>query len=478
MFDHLEPKHKKRVELHHHISLLFLMASCLSLVVIFAIPLVSFTKSVTPEIATASQVSLWLEPDFTQSQSVVVPQTDFELARYTMKVSDQSAKLLSLRFTVDGVGELNQLDPVRLYVDEVQVGTGQAVTEQGDLKFNLVSSLPAGIHTLALRSGWHSTATGQLIQVSLMSAKDIVMTQQDQLVTINSLLPLKTETIVMTDRGILGAVNAPVVGIASIDNTSDANQSDIIFKLTASGEPIDVTRLTFTAGVRDYSLTGINLLAGDTLIKSYTDRDVLKNSTEFIVPIGALKVTPGATTELRFRLVGAVIQDKAEIQVRLSAMTGMGFVSGQEIKWQNSLPLVKSHTFTHDQLLWQLVDSASSYSLVVKSKSTKSFTVNQLTLGLVGDQAVMPDNWRVTVDGQSVLAEVPLIQATKAVIRFPNGLKLNSGQTVAFQPVTSAHGGASVYLLPEQLLWDSGSQDWYVASDDQSTLIPATHITW
>jgi DNA-binding Lrp family transcriptional regulator len=125
------------------------------------------------ESSVTSTASIWLGPHFTQAQSIVVPQKDFEAARYVLKIADKPAKLLSLHFTVNGVGQLTKLDPVRLYVDEVQVGTGEMVTAEGDLTYHLVSDLKPGIHSVALRTGWKESAQGQLMQISLLDAERV-----------------------------------------------------------------------------------------------------------------------------------------------------------------------------------------------------------------------------------------------------------------------------------------------------------------
>gem|GEM_PF-4526789 len=478
MFDHIEPKIRKPVALHHHISLFFMMASSLSLIFIFALPLVSFTQTVRPEVTVPSQVSIWLEPRFTQARSVVVPQNDFELARYVLKVSDQSAKLLALHFTVDGVGELTQLDPVRLYLDEVQVGTGQPVSEQGAIVFRLANTLPAGSHTVALRSGWKHLAQGQLFKVALLTAKDLQIVQQDKIVEVNSILPLTTETISFTDKGALQAVNNPILHIATISNTIKPEQSDVIFKLDAAGETIDIKRLNFNARSKDFSFSEIQLLLEDKVIKRWTDSNDFKNSIDLVLPLNAVSVAPGRTTELRFRLLGLVQQEKAQVQVQLNSVIGLGFVSNQEIIWRAGQPLIRAKTFSRDQLAWTLATSADSYALVVQTKSGQSLTIQQATLELQADQATIPDSWNVLVDGRIVAVEIPLIQSTKIVFRFPNSLVMSSGQIITFKPISKTSGGASVRLIPEQLQWQSNNQTWFSSADEQPSPAPATHIRW
>ncbi len=479
MFDHLEPKVQKPVALHHHISLFFMMASALTLTTIFALPIISFTQTIRPEQPIQqSQVSLWLDSHFEQAQSIVVPQTDFELAQYTMEVADQPAKLSSLHFTVDGVGELNRLEPVRLYIDKVQVGTGQIVSDRGDLDFQLASILPAGVHTLELRSGWQSEAQGQIVAVSIESTKDIILTQKDQIVGIKSILPVTTAPLTLSDKGSLMAVNSPTVHIAAAASSSQSQQADVIYKLNATGEPIDISKLSFVAGTNNFALSEIQLMAGNQVVKSWTRDTDIKNRIDFIVPIGTLKVSPGSVTELHFRLLGRVQENNAEAQIRLYSLAGLGFISGQEIKWLSSQPLLKSQIFKHDQLTWSLGDSASSYQLVMKSESGQPVTIYQMTVQLTPDQTSVPDAWKVTVDGVAVPTEIPLIQATKFILRFPSGIKISSGQRVDISPISKVKGSASIRLVADQIDWSSNSVDWYAHADDGTLAIPATHISW
>ncbi len=475
MFDHLEPKRHKRVELHHHISLSFLMASALSLGVIFALPLISFTQSVRPESTITSTASMWLDPHFTQAQSIVVPQKDFEAARYVLKITDKPAKLLSLHFTLNGVGELTKLSPVRLYLDEVQVGEGQVLTPQGDLTYHLVSDLKPGIHSIALHTGWATASQGQLMQISLLDAGDITLVQNDQTVTLTSVLPLTTKELSLADRGALLAVSGSPIESAAI---SANQQGDLVFQLNATGEPIDVTRMSFRVATKDFSLSEIQLLNGDKLVRSWKDSTEFFNQIDLVTGVGAITVTPGTITKLNIRLIGQASQAGASVEARLSSMTGLGFVSGQEIKWQSGTTLVKKQNFVRDQISWSLVDQSDQYILKPTSSSAKPITIYQAVVEIQSDQQTVLDNWQVLLDGRVVSLEVPLVQLTKAILRFPQGLVVQSGQTLRILPITNTHGSANIRLIPDQLQWQSSSTDWIAVADDQVMTIPATRIRW
>jgi hypothetical protein len=116
--------------------------------------------------------------------------------------------------------------------------------------------------------------------------------------------------------------------------------------------------------------------------------------------------------------------------------------------------------------------------LKLTSASAKPITVYQAVVEIQPDQQIVLDNWQVLLDGKVVPLEVPLVQLTKAILRFPQGLTVQSGQTLRIQPITNSHGTANVRLVSDQLQWQSSSLDWVAVSDDQVMTIPATRIRW
>jgi hypothetical protein len=310
-----------------------------------------------------------------------------------------------------------------------------------------------------------------------LDAGDISLVQNDQVVRLTSVLPLTTKEVSLADRGSLLAVNGAPVEIAAV-TASDTQQSDLLYRLDAIGEPIDVTRLSFKVATKDFSLSEIQVVNGDTVVHSWKDATDFPNQLDLVAGIGTIKVTPGVTTQLHIRLIGQVSQGGATAEARLLSMTGLGFFSSQEIKWQTGTALVKRQLFVHDQLTWSLADQPDQYVLKVTSSSAKPITIYQAVIEIQPDQQTVLDNWQVLLNGKAVPLEVPLVQLTKAILRFPQGLVLQSGQSIRIAPVTNGHGSANIRLVSDQVQWQSSNLDWIAVPDDQVMTIPATRIRW
>ncbi len=402
MFEHLGPlpdiktKNKPKRFKAYGAFLLLLVAGFF---VFSAVNVGPKTQAAKPD---APNISLFVD----QTARQVVAQTP-QMSVFSLLVkSSLPVDLQHLKISANGLYDKDIFAKLKLYNGGVQIGQISSLDTDGNIYFDLNSyPLPAGDNVLDLvLSDSSILQSGDILQFSLADDSFLSINYQGKHILAKADWPLSGGTITILPKGVLSAYNNSK--IASNIILSQGTSTVVDFSLAANAETVDLGGLRFIISpANDLSEAKFILRAGqEELAIASADN----NELNFILD-KKLVVTPQEPVILSLAAEGLLAGD---YDFTLAGVSGVGFVSGQDIVLDKSLSLGTSHVqdnflqFSNlpvDKKLtlgWNLI-----YNFKVKSLGQAKLAINKLTWQ-VNRLDLDIIEAKLSVDGQTQAADI------------------------------------------------------------------------
>ncbi|MFH0874230.1 MAG: hypothetical protein V1846_05335 [Candidatus Komeilibacteria bacterium] len=480
MFDHLDPRPVLQKNWHHHISLSFLLASCLMLVLAFTAPIISFTQTERP--AGDPVVRVWVDTDAAKQSEVVGPVENLEVAHLVMQ-SDDPVTLYRLRLIIDGLYLPTDLTLPRLYVDEVQVGHDRKVNNDGVITFETKTAvLTAGTHDIVVRANWLVNGPGHLLTARLESAKDIIFTAPGSNPTVQAVFPLSTGGISFVSAGSWVMVQPTDLAPQAASDDHDLQRVAFSLPLAARAEAITVSKIVLGFETKKFIPVSVSILKDSTAVKVWNNIVIANDQYVWDVPGSDLVISPDKISQLQVIVRGKAESDQAQVSLSTRQVEGTGFSSGSKITWQPVDPLVQDRQLVHDQPAWTLEspDSLTGYRLRLQTLSHAGIVLSSLVLQLTAEVATGSLPWKVYLQGKEVPAEFTWSKPDLIRVNFQPKITVQNKDTLEFRATADSTGKnqAAVRLLPTEFIWETKSTDWFAVAGLLLPTAPAGMINF